>query len=354
MMRLSFLLILSGFWALTPQALAEPQTPASPVKVAQVKQTDLAPTARLLGTVYSRNNVMVTAGVDGQLTWIVEPGTLVSKGDTLVTMDTFPLELAQLEQQAQIKRAEINLRYLKRELERLVTLQAHNNAAEYQLDENRSKYELANADLEIARLKLKQINDQLDRAQIEAPFDGVITERLVREGTDVNRSDTLLRMMDTEHLEVHLHVPVKYLSKISRGKPLTISSEHYLTQATIRSVIPAADPRSQTFELRMTLPAESVQYLTAGELVKVAIPVQQPRQTLAVHRDALILRRQGSYVMKIDDDNVAHKTQVVVGDGQGDWVAIEGELAAGDRVAIRGAERLREGQKVSIQGASAG
>lgn len=326
------------------------EAPASPVEVAEVRHTDLSPTAKLLGTVHSRHNIAITAGVSGQLTWVVEPGTLVSQGELLVTMDTLPLELAKLEQEARIRRAQINLRYLKRELERLITLQAQNNAAEYQLDENRSRYELANADLEIAQLKLKQVNDQLARANVRAPFDGVITERLLREGTDVNRADLLLRMMDTSNLEVHLHVPVKYMNNIDKGRPLQVLSDSRLTQATIRAIIPAADPRSQTIELRMTLPADSAHYLTAGELVKVAIPVQQARQTLAVHRDALILRRQGSYVMMIDQDNVAHRRRVEVGHGDGDWVAVEGELAPGDKVAVRGAERLREGQKVRVQG----
>ena len=74
--------------------------------------------------------------------------------------------------------------------------------------------------------------------------------------------------------------------------------------------------------------------------------------TLAVHRDALILRNSGSFVVKIDDDNTAHRVPVQIGQGQGDWLAIEQPglpLKAGDRVAIRGAEMLKEGDRVVIQ-----
>lgn len=325
------------------------EQPATPVKVETVKHTKLAPSANLLGTVYSRSNVAITAGVNGQLQWIIEPGTFVDEGDILVKMDTLPLELMQLEKQAQIKRETINIRYLQRELARLETLKAQNNAAEFQIDQTKSKYDLANADLEIAELKLKQINDQLKRAHIKAPFAGVITERLEREGTDVNRSQVLLRMLDTENLQVHLYVPIRYLAFINKTKPLNVFNDAFTTQAQITAIIPAADPRSQTFELRVTLDAESVQQWTAGELVKVEIPVQADIETLAVHRDALILRRNETYVMKIDSDNIAHKLRVNVGDGQGEWVSIDGELIAGDKVAVRGAERLREGQKVNIQ-----
>ncbi|WP_298443932.1 efflux RND transporter periplasmic adaptor subunit [uncultured Ferrimonas sp.] len=326
--------------------------PLKPVQIAAVTSTIIAPTVKLLGTVESRSEVAITAGVNGQLTWVVEPGRFVAAGETLVTMDTFPLELAQLEQQAKIKRERINLRFLKRELERLETLQADNNAAEYQLDENRAKFELASADLEIAQLKLKQINDELARANVKAPFAGVITERLHRAGTDVNRAETLLRLLDTEHLEVHLFVPVKYLSKIRKGEALLVLGEQYQAEAAISAVIPAADRRSQTFELRLSLDDRAIAHWTSGQLVKVAIPVNDASQALTVPRDALILRRQGAFVMRIDSDNIAHKLPVTVGDGQGDRIAISGELQEGDSVAIRGAERLKDGQKVTVQGAS--
>ncbi|QBY05519.1 efflux RND transporter periplasmic adaptor subunit [Thalassotalea sp. HSM 43] len=340
----STLLLATAAWA--------SEAPAPAVKTEQVKQTKLSPSANLLGTVYSRSNIAITAGVNGQLTWLVEPGTFVSKGDVLVKMDTLPLELMQLEQQAQIKREKINIGYLKRELQRLEALKANNNAAEFQLDQTKSKYELAMADLEIAELKLKQIHDQLARAEINAPFAGVITERLEREGSDVNRSQVLLRMLDTENLQVRMFVPVRYMPYLNNKSQLQVFNEQYQTIARIQAIIPAADQRSQSFELRLELDADSVSHWTAGQLVKVEIPVQADQETLAIHRDALILRKNQTYVMKIDKQNIAHKMTVNVGQGQGDWVAIEGELSEGDRVAVRGAERLRDGQKVNVQSKS--
>ncbi|KGK00984.1 efflux RND transporter periplasmic adaptor subunit [Thalassotalea sp. ND16A] len=347
--KMKYALLFSSALLVNNFALAQDERPASPVKVEPVKQTKLSPSANLLGTVYSQSNVAITAGVNGQLEWIIEPGSFVEQGDTLVKMDTLPLKLMQLEKQAQIKRESINLNYLKRELKRLQTLKAQNNTAEFQLDQTQSKYELSQADLEIAELKLKQINDQLKRAHIQAPFAGVVTERLEREGTDVNRSQVLLRMLDTENLQVRLFVPIRYLAFIKKDKPLNVFNEHYNTLAKIIAIIPAADPRSQTFELRVSLNAESVDNWTAGELVKVEVPVQADIETLAIHRDALILRSRETYVMIIDKDNVAHKMPVAVGNGQGEWVSVDGELNPGDNVATRGAERLQDGQKVSIQ-----
>ena len=65
-------------------------------------------------------------------------------------------------------------------------------------------------------------------------------------------------------------------------------------------------------------------------------------------RDALVLRQNGSFVFRISADNKAEQIEVDVGDSAGNLVAVSGDLAEGDRVAIRGAENLSEGADVKI------
>ncbi len=340
--------VLSASLLLASNAFAADQPP-KPVKVDQVKQMNLSATTDLMATVHSRSHIQVTAGVNGRIDWLAEPGSLVHQGDVLVKIDLLPLKLMQLEQQAQLKRAQINVRYLKNEVQRLQKLRQSNSASQFQLDQTQSQYDLANTDIEIADLKLKQIEDQIQRANVTAPFSGVITERLVRAGTDINRSDVLLKILDTEHLEVRLYVPVKYLAFVRKGHGLDISANGQLINAKITSLIPSADPKSQTFEVRINIPSHLNESWAAGQLVKVTVPIQAAKNTLTVHRDALILRKDGTYVVKIDTENKVHRLPVVVENGTFERVSIKGELKHGDSVAIRGAERLSEGQKVVVQ-----
>ena len=333
-------------------------TPPSPVSVEKVKVIESQPTANVLGTVYSRNQVPLTAGVTGKLEWVAEPGTYLKQGDLVAQIELLPLQLRQAEQSAQLKRAKINLVYLERELRRQKELRKKKSASQYQLDQTQSQFELAQSDLEIAELQLKQINDQLARATIRSPFDGVVTERLRRAGYDVSRSDVLVQLLDTENLEVRLFVPVKYLAFTEPGSEVTLSSrseagEELALVATASTIIPAADPRSQTFEMRVNVPEAGKKLWAAGQLIKVSLPIASSRSALTVHRDALILRRDGTYVVKIDEQNKAHRLKVKVGKGNGDWVTVEGQLKQGDQVATRGAERLREGQTVVIQSTEA-
>jgi len=322
--------------------------PASPVKLDTVTKISLPATTDLMGTLHSQSHIQITAGINGRLEWLAEPGTTVKSGDTLVKMDLLPLKLKFAEQKAQIKRANINLAYLKNEWDRLQKLRKTNSTSQFQLDQTKSQYELAQTDIEIANLKLQQIEDQINRAIVKAPFDGVITQRITRAGTDVSRSDTLLKLLDTQNLEVRVFVPIKYLAYITQGSKLKVFTNDKEISAPIIAKIPSADPRSQTFEVRIKIPDAINDYWAAGQLVKVTIPTQNNLAKITVHRDALILRKDGTYVIKIDNQNKAHKLLVTVGSGSFERVVVEGELTEGDKVAIRGAERLTQGQLVVV------
>jgi RND family efflux transporter MFP subunit len=327
---------------------AEQQAPAVPVQVSNVKLTIIAPTIDVMATLYSRHQIQITAAVNGQLIWVAEPGTYLAKGQPVAKMDLIPLKLQLAEQQAQIERANINVKYQGRELARLEQLKLKDATSVFQIDQTRSQRDIANSNLKIAQLQIQQIEDQISRSVATAPFAGVVTERLHHAGEDISRSVLIARMLDTQNLEARLFVPLKHLPYLKLGDALTLSTSEYQLNSQVNAIIPSADQRSQTFELRITVPQSASDHWAAGQLVKVALPINKARQSLAVHRDALIIRRDGVYVVRINEDNKAERVKVIVGDGNDDWVAVKGDLKDGDQVAIRGAERLSDGQLVDI------
>jgi multidrug efflux pump subunit AcrA (membrane-fusion protein) len=72
------------------------------------------------------------------------------------------------------------------------------------------------------------------------------------------------------------------------------------------------------------------------------------KEVLAVPRDALILRREGTSVFRVNDDMTAEQINVITGLGDGSHIEVMGELSAGDRVITRGAERLSSGDSVAL------
>jgi hypothetical protein len=117
------------------------------------------------------------------------------------------------------------------------------------------------------------------------------------------------------------------------GDPIAVFATDAAHTGTIRSLVPTGDVRSQTFEARIDLPSDAIRDWTVGQLVSVAIPIRARQLAVAVPRDALVLRQDGSFVFRINAENKAEQIKVEIGDSAG---------------AIRGAENLSEGAEVRI------
>ena len=324
------------------------QPPAPVVQIAYVSETEVTPTVAVPGTIYSRNDVQVTAGVAGQLTMVAEPGTLVEVGDAIASIDKETLLLQRAEQEVILERAEINTRQLNSQLSRQLELQGSNLVSEFELEQTEANRDLAVADAKLIKVRLRQIDDQIRRAVVRASFSGVITSRMHRAGEDVARGEVLAQMTDILNMEVRAFVPLKHLPRTVVGESIDVFATDTQFSGSIRSLVPTGDIRSQTFEARIDLPLDASAEWTVGQLVSVGIPIRTGKQTLAIPRDALILRQEGSYVFRINEENKAERVSVDIGDSSGDLIGVTGLLAEGDRVAVRGAENLSEGAEVKI------
>ncbi|MBE8167569.1 MAG: efflux RND transporter periplasmic adaptor subunit [Shewanella sp.] len=335
---------LLGFNTLSTFAADE----AKLVSVVNVDNRPLSPKINVIGSVHSRQSAELTAGIEGKLEWVQEAGTQVQQGDIVARIEQTRLLLAKAKQQAQIEHNKVSLERLQREYLRLEALRKSKHASETQIDDAKSQRDLAAANLKLEMLELDVILDDLKRTEIKAPFSGIITQRLHQASEDINRSAPIISMTDPHNLEIRLHAPLRHSKRVNIGDTLKVYHRSGEFTADIRSLIPISDIRSQTFEIRLNLPKKVQHSFNVGELISLALPIAPRKLTTLVPRDAVVLRSNGAYVFKIDSENKAVKTSVKLGDGEGDWIAVEGNVLAQDRVVIRGAETLKDGQKVKF------
>jgi RND family efflux transporter MFP subunit len=345
-MKMRWISLLPCLLVLLPAAaLAQGGPPPASVRVAEARMTSLAPSIQVPGTVVSRNDARVAAEVAGRLTWIAEVGTPIAAGEPVATIDDAELLLQRDEYRGVLTAQESRRGFLEREAERLRRLAAENNAAKNRLDEVETDLQAATSDIAAARARLGRIELQLARTRVRAPFAGVVTERLRTPGEHTQSGDDIVRLVDPENLEVVARAPLSSLSFVQPDTEVEFHSQWHAGSGVVRTLVPFGDSRSHMFELRLSINPSPWR---VGENVRLSVPTGSPTEVLAVPRDALVLRREGASVFRIGDNGSAERIDVMPGLGAGEMVAVSGRLSPGDRVVIRGAERLRAGQPVTI------
>jgi len=298
------------------------------------------------GTIISQEQAQLAAEVSARLLWVAEVGRRVGKEAEVAHIDDSLLQQELTERQADIAGIKARLGFLTQETSRLRRLAKKNNAAQSQLEKTTSEKVAAQSELKAARARKRSTDEAIRRCRLRAPFAGIVTARLLHAGEWAEKGSAVVAITGVDRLEVQGWVSVSALPFIKPDTTLHISIRDHGYQAQVRTLVPVAEQRSHLYELRLQLPPGNWR---AGESVRIAVPAASAHKVLVVPRDALVLRRGSTSLFRIDSDNIAHRVVVTTGIASGAYIEVKGDLAAGDRVVIRGGERLRTEQSVSIE-----
>jgi RND family efflux transporter MFP subunit len=321
------------------------EQPPAPVVVDRAAVTYLAPSVDVPGTVVSLNDARLASELDAKLVWIADVGTEVSEGDTVASLEKITFRLYEMEAEKRVEREKARVVFLKSEKERLTKLSENNLSAESQLDQVVSDLAVAENEVWIAEAQLGLAKVAMWVTDIRAPFDGIVTEKLRNIGERLNVADEVVRLVDPMSIEIVARAPLNTVNFIKVGEVLSMHNDFREGEGTVRTIVPFGNPQSHMFEVRLNVDPE---VWTVGESVRLSMPTAEAKEVLTVPRDALILRREGTFVYRIDDELVAEQVGVLTGLGAGDLIEIIGNIEAGDRVVTRGAERLASGMRVQI------
>ena len=323
--------------------------PPAPVVVATAESRMLAPVTWYPGTVISRNQARVAAEVEGRLVWVAEIGTGIAEGEEVARLDDALLTQSLAQDEAAVARERARLTYLDGQVKRLEKLVSQNTATRSRLDEAVAERDVARSELSAARARVALTAERLERTQIKAPFGGIVTERVLQSGEWAESGRAVVRIVDAGALEVQVWIPIAALAFVREGRELALDANPGDTSGEVRTIVPVGDNRSRLYELRLSIDGES---WPVGQDVRVAIPTAAARAVVAIPRDALVLRRGGAAVYRVDEQGLADRVAVTPGIAQGELIEVDG-ISPGDRVVTRGGERLRPGQPVRVVNAGA-
>jgi len=303
----------------------------------------MAPTTVLPGTVVSRNDSQLASEVEGRIASVAEVGTVVPRGGIVARVDSNLAGMQLASDKANVTRLAAQLRYDRDQAQRMESLLGQNAIAKSTRDQSVSTRDMDAAALVQAEAAARKSQYEFDHNDIRAPFPGRVVARLINPGEYATAGKPIVRLVDIEATEVSVQIPIETAGYLHEGLPATVEIEGRRATATVRAIVPVGDIASRTIEIRLTLPAGTG---FVGDAAKVFVPSAVPREVLAVPRDALVLREDNTYVFKVDGKGVAQRVAVETGAEDGPLVEVRGPIAPGERVIVRGAERLEAGEKV--------
>lgn len=348
--RLPLLALLATACTAAAVAQSPPAPPPAPVDVAPAVAADFAPLHWAPGSVASREDARVAAEIGGRVVAVAEVGTALRRGDVLARIDDAALRLRERQAVADLARLQAQVDYARRQEERYTALVRDAGISGAQLDQAIAERRMREQDLAAARVALEQARLQLRQATVRAPFDGVVVERSTALGEFLAPGAAVARLVNTAALEVRTRAPVALVGHLREGVAVTLRDGGRVRAQRLATLVPVGDEASRQVELRVALsPEEAAEAgLVVGAALQVGVPSDAPRRVVAVPRDALVLRREGSHVMRVGAGDAAERVPVEIGAAQGELVEVQGAVRPGDRLVVRGAERLQVGQALRV------
>ncbi|GAA5218238.1 efflux RND transporter periplasmic adaptor subunit [Corallincola platygyrae] len=338
--------LLAATMLLTVFGSAQAELPPASVWLATAEQQQMQSQLWLPGSVASRHDAEIAAEISGRLTWIAEVGTQVKEGEVIARIDDSYLLLELEAAEASIARLEAQLTFLDKKLARFIEVARSQGTSQNELDELTSSRDMAVQELVEAKVSRAQIQHRLTRSKVKAPYEGMVVSREQQRGEYTDVGEDLVRLVQISQREVRVQAPLSVASYLKKGDSVLVRYLEKDILVSVRTLIPVGDDRSRTMELRLAL--EQTDW-PVGAAVRVALPNSEPTDVIAVPRDALVLRGKQRYVFSVDDEGKAVRIEVDTGIADGDQIQVIGDVGEGQRVVIRGAERLQPGQAVKIE-----
>jgi membrane fusion protein (multidrug efflux system) len=318
-----------------PDAEARGGPPPVTVESLTVQPELLRDVATFNGQLSAENSVMVKSETEGVVAALpFTEGQHVDEGAVLV-------ELRNEEQQARLSEAEANLVLAQEVHRRTQGLAARNAASAAAQDEARAELGVAQARVELARVELA-------RTEIRAPFAGVLGARLVSPGDRIDPDIPLVQLDAVDRLQVSFAISENGILFTRVGAPVGVRVAPYpgeVFPGEVFYVSPTLDPATRRIVAKAWVPNPDGR-LRAGLFASVDMEIDERENAILVPESAVVFDRQGTYVWKLLEGDVATRVPVELGLRQKGRVEVTLGLQPGDRIVTAGAHKVSEGKKV--------
>ncbi|MGE0310338.1 MAG: MdtA/MuxA family multidrug efflux RND transporter periplasmic adaptor subunit [Lautropia sp.] len=324
-----------------------------PVLASTLRNEDVDIVLNALGTVTARSTVTVRPRVDGQLVRLAfDEGQVVQKGQLLAEIDPRPFEVQLAQAQGQLARDRAQLQNAQKDLERYRGLLRQDSIAKQQVDTQEALVNQLKGTIAAGQSQVDSAKLQLSFTRITAPVGGRAGLRQVDVGNMVRATDPngLVVINEVQPIAVVFSVPSDEIAEVAASlrRPVPPVVEAWdranlrqLAVGRLTTLDNQIDPATGTIKLKAEF-ANADSALFPNQFVNVRLRVRTIEGALVMPTAAVQRSSAGTYVFAVGKGNRIEIRKVVLGVVQEDLVVVREGLAAGDRVVIDGADRVRE------------
>jgi membrane fusion protein (multidrug efflux system) len=331
------------------EAPAAGSTPASgparppAVEVARVEVIKLTDEAQAVGSLRSRQSVVLRPEVSGRVTQLnFRDGDRVRRGQLLVQLDD-QLQLAQVQQsQAELSIAQANHK-------RNQELVAQNFISQRSVDESAANLEVAQAKLSLARATAARLH-------IVAPFDGIAGIRNISVGDYLKDGADIVNIEDMDAIFVDFRLPERLQTKLQKGQTAWVDIDALPGRkfpALIQAIDPLVDANGRSIGIRACIDNRPLE-LRPGMFARVTAVFGERSNARTIPEEAIVPQGGRQFVYRLadgpdPDTKIARRVEVKVGIRQPGRVEVTEGLQAGDVVITAGQQRVqKDGMPVRV------
>lgn len=277
--------------------------PPSVVETVRAETRDVAVQISALGTLDGDQSIVISPEINGIVTSIdFVDGQRLEQGDTIISIDSGSLKARLMQTQARVTLSRANFDRAKR-------LRKQGSGTERALDEALNDMRSAEADMAAAQA-------DLDKANIAAPFTGIIGLRRVSLGQYLKAGDTIATLADIDHLRIDFRVSEVFLTEINKGQAVSVQFDALPGETftgTIRAMDPVIDVSGRAISVRAELINEGGK-LRPGIFGRVTI-VTKTRRSIVLPESALVPQKTGEKAVFVVVDTKPEGTENMHGGG---------------------------------------
>jgi len=331
-------------------------------RVVESQQQQVPLNVHSTGTVHARETAIVSAQVMGRIQQVlVHEGDSVRAGQTLVVLDDAALHASADQAAAEVKAmqsqqaaAQTDASLAASTLARYKQLQEEKSVSPQEMDEVSRRAEAAEARLNAMRAQADAARAQesgaatmLGYSRLRAPFAGIVTARMADPGTMAAPGVPLLQVDQAGALQLQTTVDESAINAVHKGmkSQVTIDGAASGVAGTVAEIVPAADPSSHGFLVKIDLPSSS--QLHAG-MYATAEFANGLRQAILIPRTATVTRGSLTCVYVLDGKGIAQLRYVTLGTEQGNLVEVLSGVSASEKLVDEPSDRDLAGKRIEV------